>query len=114
MEKFTEKAETAIILAQEEARRLGHNFVGTESILLGIIAEGKGVAANLLKSLGITLKDARMEVEKTIGRGSGAIVGDIPFTHRASRVIELSYSEASQLNQKHVDTQHVGKGKEFL
>ena len=107
MENFTERAKTAIILAQKEAERLGHNFVGTESILLGLIAEGKGVAANLLKSLGITLKDARMEVEKTIGRGSGSIVGEIPFTHRASRIIELSYNEASQLNQKNVDTQHL-------
>ena len=107
MENFTEKAKTAIILAQKEAERLGHNFVGTESILLGIIAEGKGVAANLLKSLGITLKDAQMEVEKTMGRGSGSVVGEIPFTHRANRVIELSYDEASQLNQKNVDTQHL-------
>lgn len=107
MENFTEKAKAAIILAQEEAERLGHNFVGTESILLGIIAEGKGVAANLLKSLGITLNDARMEVEKTIGRGSGSVVGEIPFTHRASRVIEISYDEASKLNHKHVDTQHL-------
>lgn len=107
MENFTDKAKQAIILAQEEARRLGHNFVGTESILLGIIAEEKGVAANLLKSLGITLKDARLELEKSIGRGSGSFVGEAPLTHRASRVIELSYNEASQLNQDYVDTQHL-------
>ena len=107
LENFTEKAKQAIILAQAEARRLGHNFVGTESILLGIIAEEKGVAANLLKSLGITLKDARIEVEKSIGRGSGSFVGEAPFTQRASNVVELSYHEASQLNQKYVDTQHL-------
>ncbi|MEO0970556.1 MAG: Clp protease N-terminal domain-containing protein, partial [Cyanobacteria bacterium J06639_18] len=107
MENFTEKAKQAIILAQAEARRLGHNFVGTESILLGIIAEEKGVAANLLKSLGITLKDARIEVEKSIGRGSGSFVGEAPFTQRASNVVELSYHEASQLNQEYVDTQHL-------
>lgn len=107
LENFTEKAKEAIILAQQEARRLGHNFVGTESILLGIIAEDKGVAANLLKSLGITLKDARIEVEKNIGRGSGSFVGEIPFTNRARNVIEISYNEASQLNQKYVDTQHL-------
>ncbi len=107
LENFTEKAKQAIILAQAEARRLGHNFVGTESILLGIIAEEKGVAANLLKSLGITLKDARIEVEKTIGRGSGSFVGEAPFTQRASNVVEISYHEASQLNQKYVDTQHL-------
>ena len=107
LEKFTEKAKQAIILAQAEARRLGHNFVGTESILLGIIAEEKGVAANLLKSLGITLKDARIEVEKSIGRGSGSFVGEAPFTQRASNVVELSYHEASQSNQEYVDTQHL-------
>ncbi len=106
-ETFTEKAKQAIILSQTEARRLGHNFVGTESILLGIIAEEKGVAANLLKSLGITLKDARAEVEKSIGRGSGSFVGEAPFTHRARHVIELSYDEASKLNQEYVDTQHL-------
>ncbi len=107
LENFTDKAKQAIILAQGEARRLGHNFVGTESILLGIIAEEKGVAANLLKSLGITLKDARTEVEKSIGRGSGSFVGEAPFTQRASNVIKLSYHEASQSNQKYVDTQHL-------
>ena len=107
LENFTEKAKTAIILAQKEAEGLGHNFVGTESILLGIIAEDKGVAANLLKSLGITLKNARMEVEKTIGRGSDSVVGDIPFTHRANRVIEMSYNEAAKLSHEYVDTQHL-------
>ena len=79
-ERFTEKAIKVIMLAQEEARRLGHNFVGTEQILLGLIGEGTGVAAKVLKSMGVNLKDARIEVEKIIGRGSGFVAVEIPFT----------------------------------
>ena len=79
-ERFTEKAIKVIMLAQEEARRLGHNFVGTEQILLGLIGEGTGVAAKVLKSLGVNLKDSRIEVEKIIGRGSGFVAVEIPFT----------------------------------
>ena len=89
-ERFTEKAIKVIMLAQEEARRLGHNFVGTEQILLGLIGEGTGIAAKVLKSMGINLKDARVEVEKIIGRGSGFVAVEIPFTPRAKRVLELS------------------------
>ena len=89
-ERFTEKAIKVIMLAQEEARRLGHNFVGTEQILLGLIGEGTGVAAKVLKSLGVNLKDSRIEVEKIIGRGSGFVAVEIPFTPRAKRVLELS------------------------
>ncbi|VAH47391.1 unnamed protein product [Triticum turgidum subsp. durum] len=96
-ERFTEKAIKVIMLAQEEARRLGHNFVGTEQILLGLIGEGTGIAAKVLKSMGISLKDARVEVEKIIGRGSGFVAVEIPFTPRAKRVLELSLEEARQL-----------------
>lgn len=96
-ERFTEKAIKVIMLAQEEARRLGHNFVGTEQILLGLIGEGTGIAAKVLKSLGINLKDARIEVEKIIGRGSGFVAVEIPFTPRAKRVLELSLEDARQL-----------------
>jgi len=96
-ERFTEKAIKVIMLAQEEARRLGHNFVGTEQILLGLIGEGTGIAAKVLKSTGINLKDARVEVEKIIGRGSGFVAVEIPFTPRAKRVLELSLEEARQL-----------------
>jgi len=85
------------MLAQEEARRLGHNFVGTEQILLGLIGEGTGIAAKVLKSMGINLKDARVEVEKIIGRGNGFVAVEIPFTPRAKRVLELSLEEARQL-----------------
>lgn len=83
-ERFTEKAIKVIMLAQEEARRLGHNFVGTEQILLGLIGEGTGVAAKVLKSMGVNLKDARIEVEKIIGRGSGFVAVEIPFTPEPS------------------------------
>ena len=96
-ERFTEKAIKVIMLAQEEARRLGHNFVGTEQILLGLIGEGTGIAAKVLKSMGVNLKDARVEVEKIIGRGSGFVAVEIPFTPRAKRVLELSLEEARQL-----------------
>ncbi|KAG1331594.1 ATP-dependent Clp protease ATP-binding subunit ClpA, chloroplastic-like [Cocos nucifera] len=99
-ERFTEKAIKVIMLAQEEARRLGHNFVGTEQILLGLIGEGTGIAAKVLKSMGINLKDARVEVEKIIGRGSGFVAVEIPFTPRAKRVLELSLEEARQLGTK--------------
>ena len=85
-EKFTEKEIKAIMLAQEEGRRLGHNFVGTEQILLGLIGEGTGVAAKVLKSMGVKLKGARLEVEKIIGRGSGDVGAEIPFTDKAKRV----------------------------
>lgn len=99
-ERFTEKAIKVIMLAQEEARRLGHNFVGTEQILLGLIGEGTGIAAKVLKSMGINLKDARVEVEKIIGRGSGFVAVEIPFTPRAKRVLELSLEEARQLGKQ--------------
>ncbi len=106
-ERFTEKAIKVIMLAQEEARRLGHNFVGTEQILLGLIGEGTGVAAKVLKSLGVNLKDSRIEVEKIIGRGSGFVAVEIPFTPRAKRVLELSLEEARQLGHNYIGTEHL-------
>ncbi|KAJ4850161.1 ATP-dependent Clp protease ATP-binding subunit ClpA cd4b, chloroplastic [Turnera subulata] len=106
-ERFTEKAIKVIMLAQEEARRLGHNFVGTEQVLLGLIGEGTGIAAKVLKSLGINLKDARVEVEKIIGRGSGFVAVEIPFTPRAKRVLELSLEEARQLGHNYIGSEHL-------
>ncbi len=106
-ERFTEKAIKVIMLAQEEARRLGHNFVGTEQVLLGLIGEGTGIAAKTLKSMGVTLKDARVEVEKIIGRGSGFVAVEIPFTPRAKRVLELSWDEARQLGHNYIGTEHL-------
>ena len=104
-ERFTEKAIKVIMLAQEEARRLGHNFVGTEQILR--LDRRTGVAAKVLKSMGVNLKDARVEVEKIIGRGSGFVAVEIPFTPRAKRVLELSLEEARQLGHNYIGTEHL-------
>jgi ATP-dependent Clp protease ATP-binding subunit ClpC len=106
-ERFTEKAIKVVMLAQEEARRLGHNFVGTEQILLGLIGESTGIAAKVLKSMGVNLKDTRVEVEKIIGRGSGFVAVEIPFTPRAKRVLELSLEEARQLGHNYIGTEHI-------
>jgi ATP-dependent Clp protease ATP-binding subunit ClpC len=106
-ERFTEKAIKVVMLAQEEARSLGHNFVGTEQILLGLIGESTGIAAKVLKSLGVTLKAARDEVEKIIGRGSGFVAVEIPFTPRAKRVLEISLDEARQLGHNYIGTEHI-------
>jgi len=106
-ERFTEKAIKVIMLAQEETKRLGHNFVGTEQILLGLIGEGTGIAAKVLKSMGINLKEARIEVEKIIGRGSGIVSGEIPFTPRAKRVLEISLEEARQLGHSYIGSEHL-------
>ncbi|KAI3830707.1 hypothetical protein MKX03_009908 [Papaver bracteatum] len=102
-DRFTEKSINVIIAAQDEARRLDGNFVGTEQILLGLIREETGIAAEVLKSAGITLKDARLEVEKIIGRGSGFVAVEIPFTPRAKRVLEL----ACRIGHKYVGTEHL-------
>ena len=106
-ERFTDTAIKVIRLAQEEARRLGHNFVGTEQILLGLIGEGTGVAAVVLQSLGITLQEVRAEIEKIIGRGSGFVAVEIPFTPRSKRVLELSLEESRSFGQDYVGTEHL-------
>ena len=97
--KFAEEAIKVICLAQEESRRLGHNWVGTEQILLGLIGEGRD-AATVLKSKGVNLGNSRIEVEKIIGRGLGFVTVEIPFTQRAKKVSELSLQEADQVGQK--------------
>jgi ATP-dependent Clp protease ATP-binding subunit ClpC len=106
-ENFTEKAVKVIMLSNEESRRLGHNFVCTEQILLGLIGEETGIAAKVLKSMGVTLKDARTEVEKIIGRGSGFVSIEIPFTPNAQRILELSQEESHQLGHNYVGTEHL-------
>ncbi|MBR1617924.1 AAA family ATPase, partial [bacterium] len=106
-ERFTEKAIRVIMLAQEESRRLGHNFVGTEQLLLGLIAEGTGIASKTLKGMGVNIKEAREEVEKIIGRGSGFVAVEIPFTPRAKKVLELSWDEARQLGHNYIGTEHL-------
>ena len=106
-ERFTEKAIKVVMMAQEESRRLGHNFVGTEQLLLGLIAEGTGIAAKVLKSSKVYLKEARVEVEKIVGRGSGFVGVEIPFTPRAKHVLELSLEEARQLGHNYIGTEHL-------
>ncbi|MEM9276379.1 MAG: Clp protease N-terminal domain-containing protein, partial [Cyanobacteria bacterium P01_F01_bin.143] len=106
-ERFTEKAIKVIMLAQEEARRLDHNFVGTEQILLGLIGEGTGIASKVIRSMGVDLKNARIEVEKIIGRGSDVVEKEIPFTPRAKRILELSIEESGQLKDNHIGTEHL-------
>lgn len=104
---FTDKAIKSIILAQEESRRLGHNFVGTEQILLGLIGEATGVASQVLKLKGIKLADTRIEVEKIIGHGNGFVAVEIPFTQNAKKVLELSLEEARALDHTYISTGHL-------
>jgi hypothetical protein len=106
-ERFTEQAIKVIMLAQEEARRLGHNFIGTEQILLGLISEGKGIAATVLKSQNINLQDTRIKVETIIGRGSGFVQIEVPFTTRGKKVLELALKEARHLGHNSISTEHL-------
>jgi ATP-dependent Clp protease ATP-binding subunit ClpC len=106
-DRFTQQSIKVIMLAQEEARRLGHNFLGTEQILLGLIAEGSGIAAKVLKSLGVNLKQTRTEIEKNIGQGSGFVGVKIPFTPRGKRLLEAALEEARQLGHDYVGTEHL-------
>jgi Clp amino terminal domain, pathogenicity island component/ClpX C4-type zinc finger len=106
-ERFTDRARRVVVLAQEEARLLDHNYIGTEHILLGLIHEGDGVAAKALESLDISLDDVRAEVEEIIGRGSEMPSGHIPFTPRAKKVLELALREALQLGHNYIGTEHV-------
>ncbi len=106
-ERFTEKAVKVIMLAKEEARRLGHNCVGTEQILLALIGEGTSVATKILQSMGVNLKDARIEVEKIIGHGSSFVGEEIPFTPGAKRFLELSLEEARKLGHNYIGTEHL-------
>jgi len=106
-EKFTEGAIKVIMLAQEEARRMGHNFVGTEQLLLGVIGQRHGIGGRALAQLNITLKKTRKEIEKYIGRGTGFVASEIPFTPRAKRVLEMSIHEGQDLGVNYVGTEHV-------
>ncbi len=106
-ERFTHRARRVVVLAQEEARLLNHNYIGTEHVLLGLIHEGEGVAAKALESLGISLEAVRAEVQSIIGRGKDAPMGHIPFTPRAKKVLELSLREALQLHHNYVGTEHI-------
>ena len=106
-ERFTDRARRVVVLAQEEARLLNHNYIGTEHILLGLIHEGEGVAARALESMGISLESVRFQVVEIIGQGSQAPSGHIPFTPRAKKVLELSLREALQLGHNYIGTEHI-------
>jgi ATP-dependent Clp protease ATP-binding subunit ClpC len=106
-ERFTDRARRVVVLAQEEARMLNHNYIGTEHILLGLIHEGEGVAAKALESLGISLDAVREQVQEIIGQGQQAPSGHIPFTPRAKKVLELSLREALQLKHNYIGTEHI-------
>ena len=105
-EKFTQKAIQAIFLAQDESRRLGHRYIGTEQILLGLIREETGIAAQILSAAGVNLETARLEVERIIGYGRGT-PADIPFTPRAKRALELALEEAQQFHHNYIGTEHL-------
>ena len=106
-ERFTDRARRVVVLAQEEARMLNHNYIGTEHILLGLIHEGEGVAAKALEALNISLEAVRSQVEEIIGQGQQAPSGHIPFTPRAKKVLELSLREALQLGHNYIGTEHI-------
>lgn len=105
--RFTEKAIKTIMLAQEESRRLGHNFVGTEQILLGLMAEGSGIGGKALQAVGVKLEDARREVENIIGRGNGVESVEIPFTPKAKTVLDYARQESRRMAHRHIGTEHL-------
>ncbi|HJA37771.1 MAG TPA: NDP-hexose 4-ketoreductase, partial [Candidatus Brevibacterium intestinigallinarum] len=106
-ERFTDRARRVVVLAQEEAKLLKHNYIGTEHILLGLIHEGEGVAAKALEGMGISLEQVRDQVTEIIGEGQQAPSGHIPFTPRAKKVLELSLREALQLGHSYIGTEHI-------
>src|SRR5829696_3245407 len=106
-ERFTDRARRVVVLAQEEARLLDHNYIGTEHILLGLVHEGGGVAAQALTQLGVSLEAVRDQVKEIIGRGAEAPTGHIPFTPRAKKVLELSLREALELGHNYIGTEHI-------
>jgi ATP-dependent Clp protease ATP-binding subunit ClpC len=106
-ERFTERARQVVVLAQEEARALGHNYIGTEHLLLGLLREEEGIAARTLETLGVTLDEVRAQVARIVGRGEDVEAGQIPFTPRAKRVLELALREALSLGHNWIGTEHV-------
>ena len=106
-ERFTDRARRVVVLAQEEARMLNHNYIGTEHLLLGLIHEGEGIGARALESLGVTLNAVREQVQSIVGPSPQAPSGHIPFTPRAKKVLELSMREAIQLNHGYIGTEHI-------
>ncbi|MCK5492373.1 MAG: NDP-hexose 4-ketoreductase, partial [Candidatus Omnitrophica bacterium] len=109
--RFTERARKILVLAKEEARRFNHDYIGTEHMLLGLIREGEGVACAVLQNLGVDLDRIRIEIEKLISPGSvAAVLGDIPFTPRAKKALELAAEEARSLGHNYIGTEHIFLG----
>ena len=106
-ERFTERARQVVVLAQDEARRLKHNYIGTEHLLLGLLREQEGIAARVLESLNVTLEDVRPQVARIVGEGDEVTTGQIPFTPRAKKVLELSSQEALSIGDAHLGTEHI-------
>jgi ATP-dependent Clp protease ATP-binding subunit ClpC len=106
-ERFTDRARRVVVLAQEEARRLSHNYIGTEHVLLGLLHEEEGIAAQALTALGVSLDEVRRRVEEIIGRGQEPLSGHIPFTPRVKKVLELSLREAMDLGHNYIGTEHI-------
>lgn len=106
-ERFTDRARAVVVLAQEEARRLGHGYIGTEHILLALMSEAESIGARALTNLGANLADLRLEVAKIIGTSSGEVPHHIPFTPRAKKVLELSLRESLQLGHNYIGTEHI-------
>ena len=106
-ERFSERARQVVVLAQEEARRLRHNYIGTEHLLLALLSEGEGVASRALTNLDITLEEARAQVARVVGPGDEVVTGQIPFTPRAKKVLELSLREAMRLGHDYIGTEHL-------
>jgi ATP-dependent Clp protease ATP-binding subunit ClpA len=106
-ERFTERSRQVVVLAQDEARALKHNYIGTEHLLLGLLREDKGLAARVLESLDITVEEVRAQVERVVGRGDEPLTGQIPFTPRAKKVLELALREALVLGHNYIGTEHI-------
>src|SRR5881628_3881851 len=106
-ERFTERARQVVVLAQDEARALRHNYIGTEHFLLGLLREEEGLAARVLGFLGITLEEARTQVVRIVGQGEEAVTDQIPFTLRANKVLELALREALSLGHNYIGTEHI-------
>ena len=105
--RFTERAQQVLVLAQEEAKRLSHNFIGTEHLLLGLVREGSGVAARALQNMGVDLNKVRQEVERIIPKGDKFIASGISYTPRAKRVVELAIGEGQNLGHNYIGTEHI-------
>ena len=107
LERFTERARQVVVLAQDEARALKHNYIGTEHLLVGLLREEEGLAARVLQTLGVTVEGVRAEVDRVVGRGPGPVIDRIPFTPRMEDILQLSLREALALGHDYIGTEHL-------